>query len=139
MHVRLTFEKISLDALRRRVSRPEAGAVATFEGVVRNHHDGKRVDYIHYEAYDEMAEKKMREVVERAVEEFSVCDAAAEHRTGRLEVGDVSVAVAVSAPHRDEAFRACRGIIDGIKRFVPVWKKEGNDEGAEWVEPPRGG
>jgi molybdopterin synthase catalytic subunit len=139
MHVRLTRDAISLDALRRRVSRPEAGAVAAFEGVVRNHHDGKRVDYIHYEAYDEMAEKKMREIVERAVKEFSVCDAAAEHRTGRLEVGDVSVVVAVSAPHRDEAFRACRGIIDEIKRLVPIWKKEGNDEGAEWVEAPRGG
>jgi molybdopterin synthase catalytic subunit len=139
MHVRLTSEVISPDALRRRVVRPEAGAVAAFEGVVRNHRDEKRVDYIHYEAYDEMAEKEMREVVERAVREFSVCDAAVEHRTGRLEVGDVSVAIAVSAPHRDEAFRACRGIIDGIKRLVPIWKKEGNDEGAEWVEAPSGG
>ena len=139
MHARLTVERISLNALRRHVARPEAGAVAAFEGVVRNHHDGRHVDYIHYDAYPEMAEKKLREIAERAVKSFSVCDAAVEHRTGRLEVGDVSVAVAVSAAHRDEAFRACRRIIDEIKRDVPIWKKEGNKEGEEWVEVPRSG
>lgn len=131
LHTRLTDEPLSLDALVQRVRDPRAGAVVTFLGVTRD------VDALEYEAYTEMAERKLAEIVAAAVARHGLCAAAAEHRVGTVPLSEPSVAIAVSAPHRDEAYRGAREIIDEIKAQAPIWKKE---EG-EWVagttpEPP---
>lgn len=130
----LISEPIDTKSLASHVACAEAGAVVIFEGAVRNRHKGKRVDYIIYDAYPEMAEKKLREVAERARGEFDVLGVALAHRVGKLGVGEVSVAVAISAEHREAAFAACRFVIDEVKRTVPIWKKEGNSDGEEWIE-----
>jgi molybdopterin synthase catalytic subunit len=123
-HVRVTSETLSVDGLVERVRDPRAGAVVTFLGVTRE------VPSLQYEAYAEMAEAKLQEIVAAAVEEHGLCAAAAEHRIGEVPLSDASVAIAVSAPHRAEAFAGARQIIDEIKARAPIWKKE---EG-EWVD-----
>jgi molybdopterin converting factor subunit 1 len=130
LHVRLTTEPLALDPLVEMVRDPRAGAVVTFTGVTRE------VPELEYEAYAEMAEPLMAEIVRRAVERHGLCAAAAEHRVGTVPLSEPSVAIAVSAPHRDAAFAGAREIIDELKARVPIWKKE---EG-EWVRgvtPPR--
>ncbi len=128
-HVRVTDEPISTDAVRQRVRDPRAGAVVTFEGVTRE------VSELEYEAYVEMAERQIAQIVAAAVERHGLCAAAAEHRVGSVPLSEASVVVAVSAPHRAEAFRGARDIIDEIKARAPIWKKE---EGAwnEGTRPP---
>jgi molybdopterin converting factor subunit 1 len=123
LHVRLTGEPLSLDPLLERVKDPGAGAVVSFLGVTRE------VPRLEYEAYAEMAEPKMTEIVERAIERHGLCAAAVEHRVGTVALSEPSVAIAVSAPHRQEAFAGAREIIDELKAHAPIWKKE---EG-EWV------
>lgn len=123
-HARVTTDELKLDALVERVRDPRAGAVVTFLGVTRE------VPSLHYEAYAEMAEAKMAEIVAAAVDRYDLCAAAAEHRIGEVPLAEASVAIAVSAPHRAEAFAGGRQIIDQIKAQAPVWKKE---EG-EWVD-----
>lgn len=116
------------------LSDPAAGAVVTFDGRVRNHNEGRAVASLEYEAYAVLAEKEGSRIVEEALAMFPVTRAICVHRTGHLAIGDVAVWVGVSAPHRDEAFRACRYIIDEIKHRVPIWKKEHHTDGtAEWV------
>ncbi len=111
-----------------------AGAVVTFDGRVRNHNEGRSVESLEYEAYVLLAEKEGVRIMEEALAKFPAQRALCVHRTGHLAVGDVAVWVGVSAPHRDEAFRACRYIIDEIKHRVPIWKKEHHTDGtAEWV------
>jgi molybdopterin converting factor subunit 1 len=128
LHTRLCAEPLSLDRLIERVRDPRAGAVVTFMGVTRE------VEQLDYEAYASMAERKLAEIVAAAAERHRLCAAAAEHRVGVVPLSEPSVAVAVSAPHRDAAFAGARQIIDEIKAQAPIWKKE---EG-EWVEgtPP---
>lgn len=123
VHVRVTDEPLALEPLVERVSDARAGAVVTFVGVTR------AVPELQYEAYAEMAEKQMGEIVTRATERHDLCSAAAEHRVGRVPLSEPSVIVAVSAPHRDAAFAGAREIIDEIKARAPIWKQE---EG-EWV------
>src|SRR5689334_23167662 len=123
MHTRVTSEPLVLDPLIERVRDPRAGAVVTFLGVTRE------VAELEYEAYAEMAEPQMAEIVARAVERHGLCAAAAEHRVGTVPLSEPSVAIAVSAPHREAAFAGAREIIDELKARVPIWKKE---EG-EWV------
>lgn len=123
-HARVTTDELKLDALVERVRDPRAGAVVTFLGVTRE------VPSLQYEAYAEMAEAKMAEIVAAAVDRYDLCAAAAEHRIGEVPLAEASVAIAVSAPHRAEAFAGGRQIIDQIKAQAPVWKKE---EG-EWVD-----
>ncbi|HEY2770542.1 MAG TPA: molybdenum cofactor biosynthesis protein MoaE [Solirubrobacteraceae bacterium] len=132
MHVRVTREPLALDPLLERVRDPRAGAVVTFLGVTRE------VAELDYEAYEPMARRKIAEIVAAASERHGLCAAAAEHRVGVVPLSEPSVAIAVSAPHRDAAFAGAREIIDEIKALAPIWKKE---EG-EWVdgttpEPPR--
>jgi molybdopterin synthase catalytic subunit len=122
-HARVTDEPLSLDALRKRVRDQHAGAIVAFEGVTRE------VGELHYEAYAEMAERQIADIVADAVERHGLCGAAAEHRVGIVPLSEPSVAIAVSAPHRDQAFAGAREIIDRIKAQAPIWKKE---EG-EWV------
>ena len=122
-HVRVTAETLALDPLIKAVRDPRAGAVVTFLGVTRE------VERLEYEAYAEMAEERIAEIVAEAVERHRLCAAAVEHRVGAVPLSDASVAVAVSAPHRGEAFAGAREIIDRVKAEAPIWKKE---EG-EWV------
>ena len=113
------------------------GAVALFTGTVRNESEGRAVVALEYVAYGEMALRQMSELRVRALEEHAVSEVAIVHRLGRLAVGEISVAVAVSAAHRGAAFDACRAVMDTLKRTVPIWKKEIFADGAAvWVEPP---
>jgi molybdopterin converting factor subunit 1 len=123
-HVRVTGEPLSLDSLLGRVRDPAAGAVVSFLGVTRE------VSHLDYEAYAEMAQREMAEIVQRAIECHRLCSAAAEHRVGTVALSEPSVIVVASAPHRDAAFAGAREIIDEIKARAPIWKKE---EG-EWVQ-----
>ena len=136
--VRLTPEPIDHAALTEAVRRPDCGAVVTFLGTVRDLTDGRVTVALDYEAYPGMAEKKLAEVEQETRARWPVGAMALVHRLGHLEVGDVSVAVAVSCPHRAEAFGACRYAIDRLKQVVPIWKKENwADGGTEWVDPTR--
>ena len=134
--VRLTRDVIDYHALTEQVRRADCGAVVTFLGTVRDL-TGERVTVaLDYEAYPEMALKKMREIEDDTRRRWPVGEIVLEHRLGRLEVGDVSVAVAVSTPHRADAFAACRHAIDRLKELVPIWKKENWADGTtEWVHP----
>lgn len=118
----------------RAVEHPAAGGLVTFSGVVRDHHEGKRVTSIAYEAYGEMAEAKMRQIADEVVQRWPECCIAMAHRTGKLDIGEASVLIAVSAPHRAEAFDACEFAIDTLKQIVPIWKKEAYDNGEVWLE-----
>ena len=118
-------EPLSVDALVERVRDPRAGAVVTFCGVTR------KVDFLDYDAYAEMAAEQIDVIVADAIERHGLCRAAADHRIGRVELGEPSVIVAASAPHRDAAFAGAREIIDEIKARLPIWKRE---EG-EWIHP----
>jgi len=131
----LTSVPLDLDRLVGCVVSPERGGVATFTGVVRNHHDGRSVMRLEYSAYDAMAEAECGRIVAQAERQWPV-RVALEHRTGRLEVGDPAVMIAVAGAHRQEAFDACRFVIEEVKRRVPIWKREHFEDGtASWVDP----
>lgn len=131
---RIVRDPISADAVLARVMRPEAGGVVLFLGTVRERTGDRLTAALEYEAYESMAEKQLAEVAREAEARWPGCRVAIDHRLGRLEVGEVSVAVAASAPHRPEAFAACRFAIDRLKRVVPVWKREIGPAGeAGWV------
>jgi molybdopterin synthase catalytic subunit len=134
--VHLTTSVIDYTALTERVRRPGCGAVVTFLGTVRDLTDGRVTVALDYEAYPGMAEKKMAEIEQETRERWPVGDICLVHRLGHLDVGAVSVAVAVSCPHRGQAFEACRYAIDRLKELVPIWKKENWADGAtEWIHP----
>lgn len=136
MLIRVTPERLDPQAAIEAVRRDEAGAVDVFLGVVRNTNKGRAVGHLVYDAYPSMAEKTMRELAGEAVERFDLADAAVLHRTGRLEIGETSLLVAVSAGHRAATFEAGHWLVDEIKRRVPVWKKEVWADGEEWIEGP---
>jgi molybdopterin synthase catalytic subunit len=116
------------------VRRDDAGAIALFYGVVRNENLGRAVQYLEYDAYPEMAIKKMREVADEVRAKYPVAGVGVLHRIGRLEIGETSLLVAVSSGHRKEAFEACHYAVDRIKQIVPIWKKEVWTDGSEWIE-----
>ena len=128
-----TQESIDTAALARSVVRPSDGASIVFEGIVRNHNEGKSVQTIDYEAYLPMAEKEMAAVVEDVRAAYPDVAVAVVHRLGHLVIGDASIAIVCASPHRAEAFAACREVIDRIKKSVPIWKKERGPDGEEWV------
>jgi molybdopterin synthase catalytic subunit len=129
----LTDEPIDTAALVRRVMRPSDGAYVLFDGVVRNHHEGHAVESILYEAYRPMAEKEIDKIVTNTSDQYPDVAMSVLHRLGHLGVGDSSIAIVCAAPHRAEAFAACRMLIDRIKETVPIWKKERGPDGEEWV------
>ena len=131
----ITTESIDPSDVLARVGRPGDGAVAFFAGVVRNENEGRPVSGMEYEGYDQMARKELAAIVAEAAGRAGGGRIAAVHRLGRLAVGEVSVAIAVSAPHRAEAFDAARYIIEELKKRLPVWKREHYlDRDAEWLE-----
>ena len=128
-----TQESIDTAALARSVVRPSDGASIVFEGIVRNHSEGKSVQSIDYEAYLPMAEKEMAAVVDDVRAAYPDVAVAVVHRLGHLVIGDASIAIVCASAHRAEAFAACREVIDRIKKSVPIWKKERGPDGEEWV------
>jgi molybdopterin synthase catalytic subunit len=132
--VRLQSEPIRTDELLDSVRQDADGAVAIFLGTVRDHNRGRRVRYLEYHAYPEMARAEMLRLEQQTLQRFALSRLALVHRTGRLEIGEISVAIAVASPHRDDAFRACRFVIDTLKRTVPIWKKEYFEGGDVWIE-----
>ncbi|MBK9263980.1 MAG: molybdenum cofactor biosynthesis protein MoaE [Polyangiaceae bacterium] len=130
---RIRREPLSLDEVTCLVARPEAGAIATFLGVVRNMNDGRAVTLLEYEAYGTMAEAELARIIEEMEREMPEVRVAATHRIGSLSVGDAAVVCAASAPHRHEAFVACRELIDRIKARLPIWKREHGPDGPYWV------
>lgn len=116
------------------VRRDDAGAIALFYGVVRDHGRGRDVLYLEYDAYPEMATSVMRRIADEIKERFNIAEVAIQHRTGRLEIGETSLLVAISSAHRSEAFEACHALVDRFKEAVPVWKKEVFEGGEEWIE-----
>jgi molybdopterin converting factor subunit 1 len=115
------------------VEHRDAGGIATFTGNVREHSRGKLVRWLEYEAYAPMAVTKMDEIALAVEAELPGARVAVQHRIGRLEIGETAVVIAASAPHRDEAFRACRAVIERLKADVPIWKKEVDSEGQAWI------
>lgn len=129
----LTDEPIDPSALVRSVMRPSDGAYVLFEGVVRDHHQGKAVESIFYDCYRPMAEKELEKIVRDVESSHPDVAITVVHRLGLLEVGESSIAIVCASPHRADAFSACRLMIDRIKETVPIWKKERGPGGEEWV------
>ena len=130
----LTTDPIDVGAAARRVVLPQCGATVTLDGYVREWTRGRRTRYLIYEAYAPMALSEMRRLGREAHERFEIAHICIVHRTGRLEVGETSVVIAASAPHRRAAFEACEWAIKELKRTVPIWKKEFYEDGEVWVE-----
>jgi molybdopterin synthase catalytic subunit len=130
----VTAAPLALDAVVRAVDGPGAGAVATFLGLVRDHNLGRRVLWLDYEAYAPLAEKALARIVTEAEARWPGARMAIHHRTGRLEIGEASVAIAVATAHRADAFAACRYAIERIKQIVPIWKHEHFEGGDVWIE-----
>jgi molybdopterin synthase catalytic subunit len=134
MFFEVTENPLDPEKLVSHVRKDEAGAVVLFYGVVRDNSLGRRVDHLEYDAYPEMAEKVMRDLAAEIMGRFPVTDIAIQHRTGRLEIGEASLLVAVSSPHRKEGFAAAAALVDRFKEVVPVWKKEVWEGGEDWIE-----
>ncbi|GAB3345931.1 molybdenum cofactor biosynthesis protein MoaE [Marilutibacter aestuarii] len=133
---RLAAAAFDIAPLREALLDPRAGAFASFEGWVRNHHDGRAVHGLYYEAYPALAEREGNAVLAEARSRFAIVDACCVHRHGELAIGELAVWVGVSAAHRDAAFDACRYIIDEVKSRVPIWKRERYADGdAGWLHP----
>jgi MoaE-MoaD fusion protein len=132
--VELVREPIRVAELVAELKLPEDGAVAVFEGIARNHSGGRKTLYLEYEAYESMALAKLRELAETMRARFAVDCVSLVHRLGRLDIGETSVFIGVSAAHRGAAFDACRFGIDTLKKTVPIWKKEYFEDGAVWAE-----
>ena len=132
--VALSEEPLDPKAIADRVRGDGYGALVVFEGVVREHSRGKQVRALVYEAYGSMAQKQIEQLADEAGKRWPISKVAVVHRTGTLQVGEVSVVIAAAAPHRGEAFDACEWLIDELKRTVPIWKKEIYTEGEAWIE-----
>ncbi|AKP48901.1 MULTISPECIES: molybdenum cofactor biosynthesis protein MoaE [Bacillus] len=135
---KITKQPIKMEEVVQQVVRPEAGAVVTFLGTVRELTNGKKTLYLQYEAYESMAEKKLRQIGEEIEKRWPGAKTAIVHRIGRLDISDIAVAIAVSTPHRKDAYEANRYAIERIKEMVPIWKKEHWEDGEEWIGNQQG-
>lgn len=129
----ITEHPISIEDCMNQVIRPEAGAISTFIGIAREFTRGKRTLHLEYEAYVPMAVKQLESIGEEISNKWPDARASIAHRIGKLEISEVAVAIAVSSPHRDQAFKASRYAIERIKEIVPIWKKEHWEDGTEWI------
>ncbi len=134
MWVDLRESPLSVDEVTSKVARPSAGGIDVFVGVVRDENEGRPVVLLEYQAYPSMARAEMERIATEIEKEIPGVTVAVAHRTGSLRVGDAAVICAASAPHRTEAFVACRALIDRIKHRVPIWKREHGPDGAYWVD-----
>jgi len=132
--ISITEKPIDVNKLLNYVNDQSSGASVLFTGTVRDHNEQDKVSKLHYEVYQEMAEKILQEIENEVHAKWKINKFIAIHRTGTLKVGEVSVAVAVSSEHRKEAFEACKFGIDSIKEKAPIWKKEFSESGTEWLE-----
>ena len=132
--IRIVESKINREEIIQSVSTPESGAIATFDGTVRNYSREKPVTHLHYEAFPEMALKELEKIRAEAMQRWPLNGMAIVHRVGRMEIGESSVFIAVSSAHRKDAFEACRFAIDTLKTTVPIWKKEHYQDGEVWIE-----
>ncbi|MBC8234971.1 molybdenum cofactor biosynthesis protein MoaE [bacterium] len=133
---KIVESEISIQDVIDAVDTPEAGAIVTFAGVVRNNTEGRMVRYLEFEAYPPMAEKKMKEIADEIYSKWGLEKVVMLHRVGHLEIGELIVAIAVASPHRNKAFEACQYAIDRLKEVVPIWKREVWEDGTEeWVKP----
>jgi molybdopterin synthase catalytic subunit len=131
--IRLTSDPIDLAAVTAEVANERAGAIATFLGTTRVHSRGRTVTHLEYEAFEGMAERELERIARSLKERYDLCEIAITHRIGRVGIGETSVAIAVSAPHRADALAACTDAIDTLKETVPLWKKEVYEGGEEWI------
>ena len=131
--IHITDKLIDTESVTNSVRSDSNGAVITFLGTTRDTTAGRNVRYLEYEAYRPMADQTLKQIVNEINERWSIRDVAIAHRLGRLEIGDISLVVAVSAPHRKDAFLACQYSVDRIKQIVPIWKKEMFEDGEIWV------
>ena len=131
--IELTYDSLDPERVTNLVRRDSNGAVVTFLGTTRDTFEGKRVVRLDYEAYEEMAVKKMADVRAELQAEFDIEDIAISHRIGTVGIGEISLVIAVASPHRQEAFFACHKAVDRIKQIVPIWKKEVYEDGSRWV------
>lgn len=132
--IQLTREALDRDTLVRAVSHPSIGGIVVFEGIVRDHTNGRQVRYLEYDVYEEMAVMQIRAIITEVQRRWGVERIAVAHRFGRVEIGEASVIIVVASAHRSEAFEACHYIIDTIKQTVPIWKKEVTTDGETWIE-----
>jgi len=133
-HGRIVGEPIRAAAILAGLKRPEDGAVAIFDGIVRNSSRGRQTLYLDYTAYEPMALRQMEQLAQQALATYAIRDVRIVHRLGRLQIGESSVYIAVAAAHRAAAFDACRWLIDTLKKTVPIWKKEYFEDGAVWAD-----
>ncbi len=133
-HAALVLDAIDASSILAHIKQPEDGAVATFDGIVRNHSRGRKTLYLEYSGYEPMALRQMEQLATEALARFSIRDARIVHRLGRLQIGETSVYITVASAHRAAAFDACRWLIDTLKTTVPIWKKEYFEDGAVWAD-----
>jgi molybdopterin synthase catalytic subunit len=133
-HAALVLGAIYTAAILAQLKHPEDGALAIFDGVVRNNSHGRRTLYLEYTAYEAMALRQMEQLAQRALSAYKIRDLRLVHRLGRLHIGETSVYIAVASAHRAAAFDACRWLIDTLKKTVPIWKKEYFEDGAVWAD-----
>ncbi|MFC1999117.1 molybdenum cofactor biosynthesis protein MoaE [Chloroflexota bacterium] len=135
---KITKEPLSVESIIAEVNKSGNGGICTFVGTVRDNAEGKGVLHLEYDAYTEMAEKKLADVAAEIKDKWGLDDVAIVHRIGKLEIGEAAVVIAVGAPHRKGAFEACQYAIDRIKEYVPIWKKEFFEDGDVWVKQSPG-
>ena len=131
--IEITDAPLDPERITDQVRKDSNGAVVTFLGTTRDDFEGKRVLKLEYEAYEEMAYKKLEEIRQEIRAEFGVDDVAISHRIGPVDIGHISLVIAVASPHRKEAFYACHKVVDRVKEIVPIWKKEVYEDGSRWV------
>lgn len=129
----ITNYPLNVSAINSKVKRPSNGGIVTFQGTTRDNTDGHAVTHLEYEAYEEMATKVIASIVSEAESQWGIDDVVVAHRLGQVEVGEISMVVAVGYPHRKQAFTACSYIVDRIKEIAPIWKKEFFNDGSVWV------
>ena len=132
----IVHDILDVRTLALQVASQSDGAIVTFAGIVRGTNQGKKVLFLEYEAYPEMASKMMERIGKEILDTWGLSSVRMQHRVGRLNVGETSVVIVVAAPHRDDAFAACQYGINRLKRIVPIWKKEVFEDGEVWVEGP---
>ncbi len=132
----IVHDILDVRTIARELASQSDGAIVTFSGIVRGTNQGKKVLFLEYEAYPEMAAKMMARIGKEIQDTWGLSSVRMQHRVGRLNVGETSVVIVVAAPHRDDAFAACQYAINRLKRIVPIWKKEVFEDGEVWVEGP---